>query len=49
MQGTISFVDIKKWHDEGEKLEQELINYDWEYRKKICSKCSIEEQQNFMS
>lgn len=45
MHGTILDIKIKKWHDEGEILEQELINNDWEYRKKNCSKCSKEEQK----
>lgn len=45
MQRAITIADIRKWHEDGERLEQELNDYDWEYRKKICSKCTIEEQE----
>ncbi|QLH03640.1 hypothetical protein C5F47_08865 [Nitrosopumilus cobalaminigenes] len=45
MQRVISFEDIKKWHYEGQQLELELNENDWEYRKKICTKCTIEEQK----
>ena len=38
-------MDIKQWHEEGTGLQDELRAYDWQYRRKICSKCSIEQQK----
>jgi len=36
---------ITDWHEEGEHIKKLLLDYDWEYRKKICTKCPIEIQQ----
>lgn len=33
---------ITDWHEEGEHVKKLLLDYDWKYRKKICSKCSAE-------
>jgi hypothetical protein len=35
------YIDLEK----GKDLSQRILDYNWEYRKKICSKCSSIEQQ----
>ncbi len=37
--------DIQSWHKQGISLKEEMIDFNWEYRNKICSKCPIEMQQ----
>lgn len=36
---------IIDWHEEGEHVKKLLLDYDWKYRKKICTKCPLETQQ----
>jgi len=36
---------IIDWHEEGNHIKKLLLDYDWEYRKKICSKCSLGTRQ----
>lgn len=36
---------IGGWINRGQDLTQKLIAYDWEYRKKICAKCSEEKKK----
>ena len=36
---------IIDWHEEGEHIKKLLLDYDWEYRKKICTNCPLETQQ----
>lgn len=36
---------IIDWHEEGEHVKKLLLGYDWEYRKKICTKCPLETKQ----
>lgn len=36
---------IIDWHEEGEHIKKLLLDYDWSYRKKICTKCPIETRQ----
>ena len=31
---------LQDWQDEGKRLEQAIYEYEWKYRKRICSKCS---------
>jgi len=38
-------IDIQGWHKQGSSLKEAMIAYNWEYRKKICSKCPLETQQ----
>lgn len=33
------------WQEEGIHIKKILLDYDWEYRKKICVKCPIEIQK----
>ncbi len=33
------------WHEEGQHLKKNLIEYDQNYRNKICSSCTVERQQ----
>lgn len=44
MSKWFSVTEIKEWHNDGIRLKEELIKYNWEYRKKICSKCTLEQQ-----
>ena len=36
---------IIDWHEEGEHIKKLLLDYDWKYRKKICTKCPIGAKQ----
>lgn len=36
---------ITDWHEEGNHIQKLLSDYDWNYRKKICTKCPLETQQ----
>jgi hypothetical protein len=36
---------VTDWHEEGNHIKKLLLDYDWEYRKKICAKCSLETKQ----
>ena len=38
-------MNIEQWHHEGSGLQEELRAYDWQYRKKICVKCPLEQQK----
>lgn len=40
MQGE----DLHIWHTKGVQLKEEMIVYNWAYRRKICTKCTIENQ-----
>ena len=35
----------KDWNDLGEYFKDKLIEYDWQYRKKICIKCPLDIQK----
>lgn len=37
---------ILDWHEEGTHIQQLLRKYNWQYRKKICTKCPLETQRN---
>jgi len=37
--------EIREWHERGLSLKEEILDYNWGYRKKICSKCSLEQQE----
>ena len=34
-----------KWQNPGLILKKEMLEYNWQYRHKICSKCSKEQQK----
>lgn len=36
---------IADWQEEGGHIKKLLLDYDWDYRKKICVKCPLETQQ----
>ena len=36
---------ILDWNDEGNHIQKILLDYDWEYREKICAKCPLEIQK----
>lgn len=36
---------IIDWYEEGNHIKKLLLDYDWEYRKKVCTKCSLETRQ----
>ena len=36
---------VLDWHEEGKHIQKMLREYNWEYRKKICSKCTDEMQK----
>ncbi len=38
-------IKISNWQDQGLVIRDEMKKYNWEYRKKICVKCSIETQK----
>lgn len=44
MLGRISISEVEDWHIDGIKLKKELIEYNWEYRRKICTKCTPQDQ-----
>lgn len=35
---------MENWHKQAIQLKEKLIKYNWEYRKKICVKCTCEQQ-----
>lgn len=35
---------IIDWQEEGNHIKKLLLDYDWDYRKKICAVCPIETQ-----
>ncbi len=37
--------DIKEWNNQGFLLEQRLLKYNWDYRKKICVNCNKEKKE----
>ena len=37
--------ELEEWYKDGERLKQEIIDYNWKYRRKVCSKCPIETQK----
>ena len=37
-------IDVEEWHNAGSSIKDEMIRYNWEYRKKICSKCTDQER-----
>ena len=39
--------NIEVWQDKAFRLKSDLIAYNWEYRKKICSKCTPEQQEKY--
>ena len=36
---------VTDWHEDGDHIQKLLHDYDNQYRKKICSKCTIEQQR----
>ncbi len=36
---------VTDWHEDGDHIQKLLHDYDNQYRKKICSKCSVVQQQ----
>ena len=38
-------IDIQAWHTQGTSLKEAMIDFNWEYRQKVCSKCPLEMQQ----
>jgi len=36
---------IQDWCEESLHVKNVLTDYNWQYRKKICSKCSLEKQK----
>lgn len=38
-------MSTEQWHQIGSSLQDELREYDRNYRLKICSKCSLEQQK----
>jgi len=40
--GGLPFIvdEIREWHKVGLILKEEMLDYNWEYRKKHCFKCS---------
>lgn len=45
MQNENRRARIIDWQEEGNHIKKLLIDYDWEYREKICTKCSLETKQ----
>lgn len=39
--------EIVGWHEEGFNIQKAFIEYNWEYRKKICSKCNQEQRTRY--
>ncbi|MGI0073372.1 MAG: hypothetical protein ACREA3_06140 [Nitrosotalea sp.] len=35
---------LEDWQEEGLRLKKELLDYNWQYRKKICIKCPMEQK-----
>lgn len=36
---------IIDWHEEGEHIKKLLLDYDWDYRRKVCTKCPLTTQR----
>ncbi len=43
--GNISLIQIKEWRNTGHSISEEMVKYEWDYRKKICSKCISSKQK----
>jgi hypothetical protein len=37
--------ELEKWQERGRLLEEKIISYNWEYRKKICMNCNKEKRK----
>lgn len=38
-------IQVGNWRKNGMSIAEEMESYEWEYRKKICSKCSLQKQR----
>jgi len=38
-------LELQKWQERGRLLEEKIISYNWEYRKKICMNCNKEKRK----
>ena len=38
-------MDKQQWNEKGQDLKEILLDYNWQYRKKICTKCPLSEQK----
>lgn len=38
-------MDREQWLNKGDQLKEELLEYNWQYRAKICTKCPLAEQK----
>lgn len=40
----LKLIQITSWQKKSRELKDEMLDYNWEYRKKVCAKCPIETQ-----
>lgn len=38
---------IADWHEEGFNIQKAFTEYNWEYRNKVCTKCTEEEKVKY--